>query len=279
MHWPEEPDLMEPTKTKRYLLRFDDLCPTMNWPIWAEIEAILLEAGIRPILAVVPDNQDPVLQVGPPSAGFWERVRLWQQRGWTIALHGYQHRYVSRAAGLVALRKKSEFAGLPPGQQEEKLRCGMEIFERHGIQSRVWIAPGHTFDKITVGLLPKVGIRIINDGYFRFPYHDGSGMMWVPQQLGGFRPVPAGVWTVCYHHNEWTAADLPRLRRDLERHRLQIWSLDEAVEAFRDRRSAWSARLCTSPRLSYYLIHALLKAWRHGYAVIQANRLFFGARS
>ena len=53
---------MQQTDTK-YLLRFDDLCPTMNWKIWSEIEAVLLERRLKPVLAVVPDNQDPGLQV------------------------------------------------------------------------------------------------------------------------------------------------------------------------------------------------------------------------
>ena len=268
---------MPPKKLKRYLLRFDDLCPTMCWPTWSAIEAILLEQQVCPILAVVPDNQDPVLQVGPPAIAFWDQVRLWQERGWTIAMHGYQHRYVARASGLVALRKKSEFAGLPPEEQEDKLRRGMEVFEREGIRPKVWIAPGHTFDEFTVALLPKVGIRIINDGYFRLPYCDDHAMIWVPQQLGGFRPAPAGVWTICYHHNEWTAADLDQFRSDVQRYRNQIWSLDEAVDTFGERRSVWSSRLCTSPRLSYYFIHALLKAWRHGSATLLAGHRLFQA--
>src|SRR5262245_40457250 len=113
---------MQPKKITSYLLRFDDLCPTMNWSIWSEIEAILIEYGIRQILAVVPDNQDPVLQVDSPANDFWKHVRHWQNRGWTIGLHGYQHRYVSSHPGIVTLRKKSEFAGLPVVEQEEKLR-------------------------------------------------------------------------------------------------------------------------------------------------------------
>jgi predicted deacetylase len=271
MLWREQLDLMQPKKLKKFLLRFDDLCPTMNWPLWSEIEAILVEHRVRPILAVVPDNQDPKLRVGPPVEEFWEHVRRWQQRGWSIAMHGYQHRYVSRNSGLVALRKLSEFAGLPPEEQEDKLRRGAEVFRQQGIHSRVWIAPGHTFDQTTVALLPQIGIQVINDGYFRFPYCDANRMTWLPQQLGDFRPVPAGVWTICCHHNEWTSADLRRLRANIERHQDELWSLDEAVAAFRNRRSVWSARLCTTPWLSYYLIHALLKAWRHGYALLQPD--------
>ncbi|HET8715597.1 MAG TPA: DUF2334 domain-containing protein, partial [Holophagaceae bacterium] len=97
----------------RYILRFDDICPTMNWEVWEAIEALLDRHGVKPILAVVPDNQDPKLQVDAPRADFWDRVRGWQAKGYTIALHGYQHRYINRNAGIMGLTHQSEFAGLP----------------------------------------------------------------------------------------------------------------------------------------------------------------------
>ena len=80
----------------RYLIRFDDICPTMNWAGWDAIESLLMRHSIRPILAVVPDNRDPKLIVDSPCADFWERVRKWQRAGYAIALHGYQHRYVNQ---------------------------------------------------------------------------------------------------------------------------------------------------------------------------------------
>src|SRR6478672_6653645 len=95
----------------QYLIRFDDLCPTMNWQVWAEIETILLESRVSPILAVVPDNRDTALMVGPPRSDFWVEVRRWQQRGWTIGMHGYQHTYVTEEAGIVGIWPRSEFAG------------------------------------------------------------------------------------------------------------------------------------------------------------------------
>lgn len=253
--------LSENPEAAKYLLRFDDICPTMNWEMWSEIEALLIEHQVKPLLAVVPDNQDPTLKVGPPVADFWQRVRNWQARGWTIALHGYQHLYVSRCAGIVAVRKKSEFAGLSAAEQEEKLRRGLEIFEREGVETRVWIAPGHSFDAVTVSLLPKFGIQIISDGYFRYPYATCEGLIWVPMQTYGLRPAPAGVWTVCFHHNHWTDSDLRKLRGDVERFRGNLWSIEDALSRYRNRRSFLSAYLCTSPRLSQLIIRCLLKLW------------------
>ena len=61
----------------RYLLRFDDICPTMNWAIWDKVEEGLRRHDVRPILAVVPDNHDSKLRIDPPRADFWDRVRQW----------------------------------------------------------------------------------------------------------------------------------------------------------------------------------------------------------
>ena len=249
----------------RYLLRFDDICPTMNWEVWSAIESALVERNIKPMLAVVPDNQDKVLEVSPPVQDFWERVRAWQARGWAIALHGYQHKYVTCHPGVVTVRKKSEFAGVPAAEQEEKLRLGVQIFKHHGITARLWIAPSNSFDSSTVSLLPRFGISTICDGCFRFPFISRDSMFWVPQQLFSFRPAPAGVWTVCYHHNHWTPADLRKFREDLDDYGPEIASLDEITREWAGRRSWFSSFLCTSPRLSLFLIRCQLKLvswWR-----------------
>lgn len=245
----------------QYLLRFDDICSTMNWGLWAEIEAILVQQGLKPILAVVPDNCDPGLQVDAPAADFWDRVRAWQDRGWTIALHGFQHRYVSRNAGMVAIRRKSEFAGLPAAEQRDKLRRGIEIFGRERITSQVWIAPGNTFDATTVTLLPHFGLRVISAGYFQFPYVSPDGMTWVPQQMYYFRPAPAGVWTVCYHHNQWDPSRLGKFREEVDRYRENIVSLEAVLDRNTGRQCRWSAWLCTRPRISQFLIRLELKLW------------------
>lgn len=252
---------MRTPMTAKYLLRFDDLCPTMNWERWSAIEATLMEYRIRPLLAVVPDNQDPILQVSPPVADFWERVRQWQARGWTIALHGFQHKYSAESPGIITRRKKTEFAGLPAREQEEKLRRAVEILQQQGIKPQVWIAPNDSFDAVTLAVLLRLGIRITCDGFFRFPFVYQRQMIWLPQQLYYFRPAPAGVWTVCYHHNHWTAAEMRLFREDVERYRADLWSLEEVLQVWADRRSWWSARLCTSPRLSQLLIRVELKLW------------------
>lgn len=249
------------TRDTKYLLRFDDICPTMDWKIWSEIETTLSEANVQPILAVVPDNQDPGLKIDAARQDFWDRVRAWQARGWPIALHGYQHRYVTCSPGIVTGPKKTEFAGLPLADQHEKLRLGVAIFNANGIQPRLWIAPSNSFDAVTLSLLPKFGIRIVCDGCFRFPFVGSDGVFWIPQQLFGFRPAPPGVWTVCYHHNGWSAGDLDRFRSDVRVYRSKIGSLDQVAAQWGSRRSRISWFLCTSPQLSHLLSRVQLRAW------------------
>ena len=106
--------------SSRFIIRFDDFCPTMNWMIWEQIESILEKYKVRPIVAIVPDNQDNHLRITEANSDFWNRVRNWQSQGWTIGLHGWQHCYTTLDAGLVGIKGHSEFAGLPLAIQEKK---------------------------------------------------------------------------------------------------------------------------------------------------------------
>jgi peptidoglycan/xylan/chitin deacetylase (PgdA/CDA1 family) len=201
----------------------------MDWSIWDAMESLLARQEVRPILGVVPDNRDPKLMVAPPAPDFWERVRGWQARGWSIGLHGYQHTYVNAEPGILRLNRQSEFAGLGYDEQYEKLRSGLAIFSREGVRADAWIAPAHSFDWVTVSALNELGIRIISDGFAFSPYRDLQGTTWVPQQFANMRSMPMGVWTFCCHPNHLSPAAFLEFRHSLERLRPGMISLDEAV--------------------------------------------------
>jgi len=222
----------------RYLLRFDDLCPTMNWHVWDAVEAILCKQHICPLLAVVPDNQDDHLRVSPPNPHFWDRVREWQARGWTIALHGWQHRFVTKESGILRVNQFSEFAGLSRTVQEQKLICAREVFQSQAITSEVFVAPAHTFDVVTLQLLVEQGFRYISDGYFHAPLVDEFGLVWVPQQLWSYRRRPFGLWTICFHTNSWQHADILAFKEQTERYRPLITKFSTAVERVQLRRKS-----------------------------------------
>jgi predicted deacetylase len=222
--------------SSKFLLRFDDICPTINWGAWEKLEKIMLEEDVRPILSVIPDNQDEALHEGEPNVHFWERVRGWQAHGWTIGLHGYQHRYVTAEAGMIGLNNFSEFSGLPFEEQRDKLQKGLAIFQREKVRADVWVAPAHSFDANTVRALVSLGVRTISDGMALYPHRDSQGVFWVPQQLWRFRTAPFGVWTVCVHQKDDLYLDAALFQRRIREYRRSITSFPEVVQAYAQRK-------------------------------------------
>lgn len=222
--------------TATYLIRFDDLSPTMNWDVWRDLESVLLDLDVRPLVSVVPDNQDERLRVAPPRADFWEQVRAWQSLGWTIGLHGHQHRYLTEHRGLFGWNERSEFAGLSRGEQEDKIGRALEIFNGEGTRADVWVAPNHSFDRTTVEVLRASGIRSISDGAAMYPFVDADGMMWIPQQLWQLQPRPFGVWTVCLHPNSWEKERVSTFSKRLSKFVHRVTDVPAIVDAYRHRR-------------------------------------------
>jgi len=227
----------------QFLIRFDDICPTMNWRVWDQVERIMVDQDVKPLLAVVPDNCDPELQVAPADPTFWQKVRGWQDFGWSIGLHGFQHRYVTKSAGILGRNRYSEFAGLPEETQSHKLQHALEIFRREGVRPEAWVAPAHSFDQVTVRLLSQFGVKCISDGYSLFPYVCLDGVLWIPQQLGNFREMPFGTWTVCLHLNRWTARDIARFRDNVALFHGVIVGLDDVRFSYRNRARTLSDQL------------------------------------
>ena len=222
----------------RYLIRFDDICPTIDWAAWEALEKILAENGVKPIVAVIPENQDPEFMTGPADPGFWERVRRWQAAGWGIGVHGFEHRRSTEDGGIMGINARSEFAGLDGPEQREKLRKSLAIFSREGVKPSAWVAPWHSFDATTKTLLQELGVGVISDGFSIHPYRDEAGMVWIPQQLWRLRRMPVGVWTVCWHYSDWSPAGLADLARSLAAFRGSFISLQEAVDLYGQRRAS-----------------------------------------
>jgi peptidoglycan/xylan/chitin deacetylase (PgdA/CDA1 family) len=228
-----------------YLIRFDDLCPTMDWDVWDRIESLLIELDIRPILAVVPDNRDDFLVAGPAQDGFWERVRSWQDRGWTIGMHGYQHCRLTAESGIVGINDRSEFAGLSGEQQRQRLARGLAIFRSEHVDPQVWLAPFCSFDRVTVGILSALGIPVISDGLWLWPFRE-DGVTWIPHQIWRFHHMPFGVWTIGCHHNRWTEEQFAAFEADLRKYRDRIVDVPTVVRAYVRRRKSSLDRLAAT---------------------------------
>jgi len=212
----------------QYLLRCDDLCPTIASEPWQRIQNLIQESGIRPILAVVPANQDKMLEASPPDSAFWKQMRALQASGATIGLHGYQHLCNSRGTSLVPLHRTTEFAGVPEEMQRKWIRTGIGILRSHGLYPHIWVAPRHGFDCGTLNALCSEGIGLVSDGLGRIPFTQG-GVTWIPQQL--WQPVekPKGLWTICIHPNTVTEPELLQLIGFVRKHGRQFTSVDRVL--------------------------------------------------
>jgi predicted deacetylase len=219
-------------KPAQYLLRIDDLCPTVHNERWSGIREVIRESGIRPILAVVADNDDDSLVRSQSDPGFWEEIRKMEREGATIGMHGYRHLCQLRARGLLPLHHRSEFAGQPLEVQREFIRSGLALLRNEGLTPRIFVAPKHSFDRSTLRALCQEGLPYLSDGFARVPFKR-HGVTWIPQQLWGPSGRSKGLWTICIHPNSTGPRRAAELRGFLRRHREQFTSLDKVIANFR----------------------------------------------
>lgn len=221
----------------QYLLRVDDLCPTVAAQPWSRIAALIEQFGLAPILAVVPHNGDPGLMRSTADAAFWKNIRSMQARGAAIALHGYRHLCQSRGRALVPLARSSEFAGVPEATQRAWIREGLHLLKRRGLQPQAWVAPHHGFDAATLRVLRAEGIHVLSDGLARVPFIR-QGMTWIPQQLWAPAEKRAGLWTICIHPNTISEAGLEALCVFVQTHIGQFTSIARILRPPRTIRTA-----------------------------------------
>jgi predicted deacetylase len=215
-------------KPAQYLLRFDDLCPTVSRSRWERFLPLIEEFGVRPILAIVPDNRDPGLDRAKPDPDFWARMRAMEAAGAAIALHGYRHLCNSKGKSMVPLHSHSEFAGVDADTQRQWIAAGIEILRGQGLNPRVWVAPRHGFDRSTLLALHSAGIRLLSDGFARVPFTRG-GITWIPQQLWAPAEKSSGLWTICVHTNTAPESMAVQLRDFLRQHAAQFATVDRVV--------------------------------------------------
>ena len=201
----------------KYIIRLDDACHTMNAQKWQRIEDICTEFCIKPIVAVIPFNCDSDLVYQSSDPRFWDKVRNWQNKGWTIAMHGYQHvLHKTKSKLILPFYQCSEFGGLSYDKQAEKIRKSWQIFSAEQVQPTSWIAPAHCFDLMTLQAIhAETDIRIISDGIARQHFYEHN-FYWIPQQLWNLTKKRSGIWTVCLHPNTMTEQDFVALIQNIK---------------------------------------------------------------
>ena len=86
-----------------YLIRLDDASHFSDLEKWFLLEKIFDKNNIKPLVAVIPDNKDPNLKYSHYNRAFWDQVKKWEQKGWSVAMHGYTHEFhkVKRSNNLL----------------------------------------------------------------------------------------------------------------------------------------------------------------------------------
>jgi predicted deacetylase len=212
----------------RYLLRFDDLCPTMDAAKWNRYLPILTRYSIKPILAVIPDNRDAEFQVKPPDPSFWQQMRSLQNDGATIGMHGYQHLCHSDGHSLLPLHRNTEFAGAPEAYQRDWIHEGLSILRSHGLKPGIWVAPRHGFDRTTLRILQHEKLDVLSDGFAQSPFR-WQGATWIPQQLWAPQTKATGIWTVCIHPQSASDGSVALLESFINKHATQFTSIRQIL--------------------------------------------------
>ena len=211
------------------LIRFDDIAPNMSWEMMDKCQELLNYYDLKPVMGVIPDNQDNEILKYPKRENFWEIVKKWELNNWSIAMHGYNHLYdkETNKKDFFNYGGRSEFFGHSYEDQLSKIKKGLEIFEKNNIQIDTFFAPNHTYDRNTFKALKNSGILKIIDGYGLMPY-SFNGIRFVPQLFYKLYLLPFGIQSTQIHINYWSDKDFINFKKFIEKHHKKVISADFA---------------------------------------------------
>jgi len=214
------------------LIRFDDIAENMNWNLMERCEDLFKKYSIKPVLGIIPNNQDKELLEHPVNNQFWDKVRNWENIGWEIAMHGNTHVYDSRS------NKKndyfnygggSEFFGHSLEDQTLKIKNGLQKFSQENIKIRNFYAPNHNYDQNTFIALKNCGINEVIDGYGLMP-HKENNIKFIPQLFHKVVALPFGIQSTQIHLNYWNEEDFNNFEKFIEKYANQIITYDQAIK-------------------------------------------------
>lgn len=210
-----------------YLIRLDDAAENMDINNWTKIEKLLDRYSIKPLVGVIPHNEDKSLLKFPKVENFWKLVKKWENNDWTICMHGYNHVYITQDGGINPVNFRSEFAGLGLTEQVNKIKNANEIFKNNQINTSVFFAPSHTFDLNTLkAIKEQTRINIISDTIANDIYFE-NGFYFIPQQSGRARTLPFKITTFCYHPNQMKENDFENLEEFIKKNLKKIGKFND----------------------------------------------------
>ena len=213
------------------LIRLDDIAENMNWDLIEKIELLFEKYSIKPVLGVIPTNKDDELLSWPKKDDFWKQVRIWKDKGWEIAMHGYTHVYDNTCNNddYFNYGGGSEFFGHSLETQLNRIKNGLKKFDDEKIKVRTFFAPNHTYDSNTFIALKKCGINEIIDGYGLMPYVKNN-IKFIPQLFYKVLALPFGIQSIQIHLNYWKQEDLNNFEKFIKKNSKKIITYDQALK-------------------------------------------------
>tara|TARA_B110000238_G_C16029002_1_gene396556 strand:- start:142 stop:873 length:732 start_codon:yes stop_codon:yes gene_type:complete len=205
----------------------------MDWEKFSAVKNVAEDFGVRSVLGVVPDNQDQSLVVGSNDNFFFDKVRVWNELGDSIAQHGTHHVYNTSNSGLLKINKKSEFAGHSYDTQIEMIKKGKDILVSEGIWHPLFMAPAHSFDRNTLSALSALDFTSITDGFGFFPYKV-DGIILVPQMSSIPINLGFGLSTICLHTNTMSVKQLSLIVKFIKNNVENFLDIKDVVEGGAD---------------------------------------------
>ena len=217
------------------LIRIDDVAENMNWLLMKKCEKLFESHNIKPLLGVIPNNQDKELYSYEKNSNFWDQVRKWQSLGWEIAMHGYTHVYdkETKKKDYFNYGGRSEFFGHDYETQLSRIKNGLNKFKQERITIRSFFAPNHTYDENTFQALKAAGIKNIIDGYGLLPYVENE-LNFIPQLFYKEIMLPFGIQSTQLHLNYWSDKDYDKFKVFINNNSKKIISFDYAVSKIRN---------------------------------------------
>ena len=230
-------------------VRLDDIAPDMDWEGFLRFKELLDQYQVKPLIGVVPDSRDPNLVKKPePGTGkqipesqapedFWGYVKELERQGWVIAMHGCHHVYATDKGGMFPLNNFSEFAGLSFERQRELLAEGKRILAQKGIETELFMAPAHSYDKNTLKALKETGFRGLTDGFGDCPYRfRGLDFYPISFMLSRTFQKKEGYSTMVVHTGTVSGEDLKRYESYFQREDVSWMCFDEYLGLPKEKR-------------------------------------------
>ena len=231
----------------KYILRLDDACPNMNITGWWRMEKLLDQYGIKPLVGIIPENNDPAFQWEFDPYFWTDTVVRWKEKKWSLAQHGCHHKINEAQEGVW-----SEFVGKSLEEQKRLLHKGYAALLEKDIIPCCFFAPCHTYDSNTYSALKEQNrFAYVSDGYALSLYQE-DGLVFLPNMFDTpHKLLPFGTYTFVFHPNNTTNAQFEQLEQFLAKNSKKFISADEFVASVSKKRNRFFFEKMIEPTINF----------------------------